>query len=317
MKKNLLRSIGFLGGLAIILIITSILLKSKEEIYNVLDYTKKVKDIEQEEENSIDVIFIGDSEVYSSYIPLQLFEEQGFTSYVMATYAQRLCDTYALLRESFKVQKPQKVIIESNCFFRYGGFLDDTGDLFLDSVMELIPAMKYHSKLKNIILRENSREVTMMKGFVFRTGVIPYVKGEWMHETEECADIEMINLDYIEKIYNMCRENGAEIIFITSPSPDCQTYERHNAVKQLAAKYGIDYIDMNMNVGEIMLDWNQDTLDEGNHLNYKGAFKTTKYIGKILKEKYNLPDHREDEKFENWLELCETVNKKIDKKLKN
>ena len=34
---------------------------------------------------SLDAIFIGDSEAYSSFSPLQMWEEHGFTSYVSAT----------------------------------------------------------------------------------------------------------------------------------------------------------------------------------------------------------------------------------------
>ena len=35
--------------------------------------------------HSLDAIFIGDSEAYSSFSPLQMWEEHGFTSYVSAT----------------------------------------------------------------------------------------------------------------------------------------------------------------------------------------------------------------------------------------
>ena len=63
---------------------------------------------------SLDAIFIGDSEAYSSFSPLQMWEEHGFTSYVSATSGQRLTYGYRLLEKALRSQKPKVVVFETN-----------------------------------------------------------------------------------------------------------------------------------------------------------------------------------------------------------
>ena len=48
------------------------------------------------------------------------------------------------------------------------------------------------------------------------------------------------------------------------------------------------------------VDWKNDTLDKGDHLNLSGAHKVTDYMTMYLQEHYMLPDHRGDEKFTSW-----------------
>ena len=53
-----------------------------------------------------------------------------------------------------------------------------------------------------------------------------------------------------------------------------------------------------------------DTRDGGNHLNYSGATKMTKYIGQYLKDNYTLNDYRHDPHYEQWNKDYEMFMKK-------
>ena len=61
-------------------------------------------------------------------------------------------------------------------------------------------------------------------------------------------------------------------------------------------------MEQNLEQDEIKIDWTKDTRDKGDHLNYTGSLKVTKFLAKYLSEK-NLPDHRDDEKYKSWNEL--------------
>ena len=301
MIKKIIGSIIFLGGLVLILFFSSKVLAPKEEVYNAGEYNRKVKELFYEADNSIDVVFAGDSEVYSGYTPLHMYNEEGFTSYVLGTYGQRLCDTYALLKKMYEKQSPSLVVIETNCFFRFGGLADDTSDKFMNFVLKYIPAMKYHSRIKMKFLRPDSKNEALMKGFIYRNDTIAYKGGKWMHETDRIEEIDRENIAYLDKIVEMAKSRGSEVIFVTTPSPDCHSYEKHNAINKLADNLNVTYYDFNFDAEEIGIDWDKDTRDAGNHLNYKGACKLSSYVAKLLSEKYSLPDHREDENFSKWI----------------
>lgn len=49
------------------------------------------------------------------------------------------------------------------------------------------------------------------------------------------------------------------------------------------------------------IDYSVDTYDGGLHLNLTGAEKLSKFFGKILKEEYDLTDHRGDVLYEQKL----------------
>lgn len=300
MHKKIIHSALFLIGLAVIIALTSIAVKPDKEIYDILSVEKKLKELKAERADSIDLVFIGDSEVYSAYNPLQMYEEYGFTSYVCATYAQRLCDTYALLQEVFRTQNPKVVALETNCIFRYGGLSDDSEDKVLSLVSHYIPAMKYHTRLKMYLLDGSPKNKLDMKGFIYRNDIKPYTGGQWMKPSDSVEKIRQCNMDYLQKIYELVNDNDCKLIFISTPSPVCQTYKRHNAVAELAGQWSTDYIDLNLDADKIQIDWATDTKDAGNHLNYAGALKVSRYVGQILSSAYSLPDHRDDGKYISW-----------------
>lgn len=161
MLKKILRAVGFMTGLAIILAVTSIVLKPKSDVYNAVGVDKKTKDFHKEAEQSLDLVFLGDSESYSAFNPLQMYSEQGYTSYVCGTSLQRLCDTYVLLQESFKTQSPKVVVLETNCFFRFSGLAEDDSDKVMNTFQESYLSLStmtdgkplYHLRFLDILIR--------------------------------------------------------------------------------------------------------------------------------------------------------------------
>ena len=197
MGKKIVNIIIFLAGLAAILVLASHFLKPNDDVYNTNGVMAKKEEFQKETNDTIDVIFIGDSEVYSAYNPMQLYGNYGFTSYVLATSAQRLCDTYSILKSMYKTQTPEYIFIETNCFFRFGGSVDATKDRFMNFVLNRIPAMKYHTRLKNFFFNEKTKDHEYMKGFVLRNNVEPYTGGEWMQYTNEAEPVDECNVEYI------------------------------------------------------------------------------------------------------------------------
>ena len=54
-----------------------------------------------------DVIFLGDCEVYANFSPIALYENYGITSYIQGSPQQLVWQSYYLLEETLKYEKPE------------------------------------------------------------------------------------------------------------------------------------------------------------------------------------------------------------------
>lgn len=305
MKKKIIHSVFFTLGLAIIIIVLSILVKPDKDVYNAVGVERKTNDINRERENSLDVIFMGDSESYSAFNPLQMYDENGYTSYVCGTSLQKLCDTYVLLENVFERQSPKVIVLETNCLFRPANPYGDTDDKAMNAFSKVIPLMRYHDRWKSLIQVETvyKSDDSSLKGFKYRSDVKPYTGGPWMKKTDVYEPIKECNVDYFNKIKDLVKNNGASLILVSVPSPENWDYGKHNAVQALADRTGVDFIDLNLKCDSLGIDWSKDTKDQGNHLNYSGAVKVSGFLGEYLSREMKLPDHRGDENYRQWDDL--------------
>ena len=72
-------SVGFLAGLCVVLLLAGKFLRPKNnaDIYDTTAVRTKDAEVKSEVKDTIDVLFLGDSECYSSFNPLQMFAEHG------------------------------------------------------------------------------------------------------------------------------------------------------------------------------------------------------------------------------------------------
>ena len=68
----------------------------------VAEYYKEVKDH--------DVIFVGDCEVYENFSPAVLWQEFGINSYIRGSAEQYIFQSYYLLEDAFRYEKPEVVV---------------------------------------------------------------------------------------------------------------------------------------------------------------------------------------------------------------
>lgn len=88
-------------------------------------------------------------------------------------------------------------------------------------------------------------------------------------------------------------------------------YQRHNAMEAISKDLGVDYIDTNLLRDDIPIDWEKDTKDKGDHLNYNGAVKLTDYVGKYLDDTKLFKDKRNDPSYDNWNTCLDKFEKQV------
>ena len=297
LNRNLLKCIGFITGLALLLIFISYFFRREDDIYvyDSLSVNVKTADIKAEPDNSLEVLFFGDSESYASFYPKYLLSEYGYSSFVCGTAAQKVCDSYAILRNAFETQSPKVVVMETNCLYRELKSKKDNPDQVMNYLVDKLTVFAYHSDWKMAArkLLPKSRDVNRRKrkGFIVRKNVIPYKDGKYMHKTNEQLDIDAEIASYLEQISTLCKEQDAELLLVSTPSPKNWTYKKHNGTKAWADSHNVAYIDLNLDEN-IDIDWRTDTKDGGDHLNISGAKKVTAFMGEYFRTHYTMTDHR-------------------------
>ena len=273
-----------------------------------------------------DVIFVGDCEVYANFTPLEMYREAGIKAYVRGTSQQLLWQSYYVLEETFQYEKPKVVVFNVNAM-RYGEPVSEAFNrLTIDkmrwsaqkvgiiqaSMMEeetflsyVFPILRYHSRFSQLTAedvqylfreKQNTWQGHLINDTVKPLGRLPSMK--------PLADYNFADIcwEYLEKMRQLCEENGAELILIKAPSVYPYWYEEYDAqIEGYAAKHGLSFYNFLDHAQEIGIDYQVDTYDAGLHLNLSGATKLSAYFANILAENHGLRDHRGDPEFDQML----------------
>ena len=267
-----------------------------------------------------EVLFIGDCEVYANFSPLVLYEEEGISSYIRGSSQQLIWQSYGILKETLKYEKPKVVIFNVNAM-RYSTPVSEAYnrltidkmkwskekiEMIFSSMTEeenfwsyVFPILRYHSRIFELTEEDFTylfqRRQNTFNGFLINQnvkGVESLPTKRPLTETK-FADI---TYEYLDKIRELCEENNIELVLIKAPSLYPYWYTEYDEqIEEYASKYGLDYYNFLENILEIGLDYSVDTYDGGLHLNLSGATKLSKYFAPILKEKYSLTDYRDNE----------------------
>jgi hypothetical protein len=199
------------------------------------------------------------------------------------------------------------LVLEPNTLFRKNAVYNKE-DSVLMMAEQIFPVLHHHNIYKSINLGVNLLGATkenayadQCKGYYARVKIRPYQgSDQYMKTNKRETAIYPETMKYFEKIVQLCKENQVELIMVSSPSPKNWSDERHDVIQALCDNYGITYYDLNKLDNALALDWTTDTLDRGDHLNINGSKKVNAYFGKILKEKYHIPDHRGEADYAIW-----------------
>ncbi len=254
-----------------------------------------------EPEDTIDVLFVGDSETYSSISPLQMWDDHGFTSYDCAESGQNLCFSNTILRRALKTQHPKLVVIEGNSIYKYFNY----GEAVERTLYDVFPVFEYHNRWKFLKMADFTQEAEFtytdsMKGFWMKYDAKSADAGDHMIHDDSSRKVMKRNRFYLEQLVNMSKAAGAEVLIVATPSIENWNPERSDEMTEIASELGVSFLDLNQGEYEVQIDWKEDSRDAGDHLNYWGAVKVSDALGQYLDETYDLPDHRDDPAYESW-----------------
>ncbi len=266
-----------------------------------------------------DVIFIGDCEVYANFSPLEMYRSQGITAYVRGTSQQLIWQSYYILEETLKYETPKAVVYNVNAM-RYSEPVSEAYnrltidkmrwskqkiDIIRASMTEeedflsyVFPILRYHSRFDELTAEDveylfKTRENTF-NGYQMHTEVVPVGQLPVMRPLPDYRFGE-ICYEYLEKMAQLCRENGVELILVKAPSLYPYWYEEYDAqIAEFAASQGLRYYNLLTAAEDMDLNYDTDTYDAGLHLNLNGAKKLSAYFAQLLVQKHGIQDRRDD-----------------------
>ncbi len=294
-----------------------------------------------DEEKNHDVVFIGDCEVYENISPAVLWEEYGIHSYIRGSAQQLIWQSYYLLEETLQYEKPDVVVFnvlsmkydtpQSEAYNRMtldGMRLSSSKINSIQASMTqeesmldyLFPILRYHSRITELEKDDFTylfhRDKVTHNGYYMRVdvkaaGQIPAGKPLGDYAFGENAYL------YLDKITELCKDNGVELVLIKAPSLYPYWYAEWDAqMVEYAQEHGLKYYNFLDVTEEIGLDFSTDTYDGGLHLNLSGAEKLSRYFGEILATECNLPNRRGDAALEAiWAPKLEAYDAEIQRQL--
>lgn len=325
---NYLKILAFVLTFVLLLEALSVTAFSKKSASSYNNRLSAAYSFTDEPTNSIQIAGIGNSDLYSGFVPVTLWEEFGFTSTLIASPRQTPLQSYEMMTELMKNQHPDLLMIEVDMLYssppdkhseiRSEQSLDSifeflSTDNFQDIIESHFSIFTFHDKWK-VIGNKTKKKVMMPNshGYRYSREVKQIKVNDYMTETSGAEKISGVNAEYLDKMISYCLSNEIDVMLVEIPSVNSWNYERHNAVQQLADKYNINFLDLNMCINDVSLDVRSDFRDKGNHLNYSGANKVTKYLGEYIKNHYSVDDRRGDTAFNYWYESCEAFKNEIE-----
>ncbi len=317
LPRALLRITGFLLVLALLLAAASFLVFPKNNGPTGGNPEYEARGFYGEAENSLDAMFIGNSNVYSSISPMELWHTYGYAAYTCGEVAQTIVKSEQLLDGILTCQAPQIILFETSVLFQP----TDTVHTVSETLQQYVPILRYHNRWKYLkgqdwALKYQFKWKNTYKGYHYSGKVDPGENKEILTPSDRTADISPLVCAYMETFIETCRENNIRLVLITNPAVDWNT-EKHNATAAFAEANGLEFLDLNGCIGDIGLDWTTDTRDKGYHLNYNGAKKVTDYLGQYIKKNHPLPDRRGNPDYASWENDWKAYSEALQKKAAN
>lgn len=285
-------------------------------------------------ETEHDVIFLGDCEFYETISPVTLWEDFGISSYVRGTPQQLIWQSYYILLDTLKREKPEVVVfnamemkigeVQSEAYTRLTldglqdlGYRLEAAELSLKEENEsllsyVFPLLRYHSRITDLNADDFNylfkRDLISHHGYLMQTAIDPQTEDPFQQPLFDYSFPD-ICWEYLDKIADLCEENDIELILFKSPTISWQYpwYEEWDEqLEEYAKERGVLYINGIDYAEEMGLDMTTDTYDKGVHLNVYGAEKCTRFLGNILRNEYSVTDSSNDaSQVAAWKPICD------------
>lgn len=344
-KRQILKCVIFVVlFLTQCVIVSKWLMKPTDYIW----YTNGLTDI-YDKKNYYDVLFCGTSTAIANISNEELYLKYGISGISLGKPEQTTYLTYYVLEEALKYQSPKVVFFDvkslfyseetlkeklSDEYYHLHYSLDEmknnsTKYRAITQAQEIEPQINMWDYFLPLYYRHSNWEEITEENFdekyrnhimldnIMLSSVLGNVQGKRSTEVIDIkndgneAIIPEINKKYLIKMIELCQQKEIQLVLLRGNRVDPWSWDEYNAVHNIAEKYSIPYIDINLQEDEVGMNWSLDLSDYVHH-NIIGAKKWTDYLGKYLSDNFEFEDRREDTAYVEYAQEGERYNKLLD-----
>lgn len=279
-------------------------------------------------ENSVDILSIGSSHAFANINPQVFWDAYGYASYNLGASCQPMWNSWHYLVEALKYQKPSVILLDAyevNYSAEYFGdpavVIKNTAGLrwSVNKIRAIAASAdkkelpgymleytQYHSRYKELSYSDfqsyNGRENVYKNWKGFRCNYITNYFEPPDIQINSTTDLPPKSEKYFRKIIELAQAKQIPIVVVVSPY--CVTAEEEqgfNRAFEIAADYGVDFLDFNKFYEQTGIHYTDDFSDVG-HLNYRGTQKYTQYLADYIHENYMIEDKRNQARYQSWEE---------------
>jgi len=297
--------------------------------------TERIRRYYLEDENSLDVVFLGASEMPTAFAPGLAYEQHGFTSYLYTIDANPGSLYKYELKEILSTQNPQTIVVEINGFLYDDGYQNQEVRLRMfaenipfslnkldaifhynvdDKINYLFPFAKYHGdwiKGRNLLesyhwKTERAAGPALLKGITTCTLVAPLDEAV-LEAGSTDAGKTVIAERYLIDFLEYCKEAEiSNLVFVRLPHRNRASHAvAVSQVEQVLADYGYPLLNLEEKHEEIGLDYHKDFFND-EHVNIYGMEKLTGYLGAYLADEVlGEPMAQSEENAAHWAQCAE------------
>ncbi len=331
----------------LLLVMVSCLILQHYFLRNMDHNSLRVDGFYQEERNSLDVVFIGASDIYTSFMPGRAYEQYGFTSYLLASESIPSEGVKTAVKEVVRTQHPGMIVIEANAFL-YGNDQNESNQAHIHKFFDNVPLSfnKLEYIQKNVPIDEKweymfplikyhglwteypDRLHMMASNFTLDIRGFNYLKGfsttaqihnpkkpslnSKLSEMTETKELEPFLKKQLTELLDYCDEQKLKVVFVRAPhyvtNDTLDRVKRSNKMAEFVNSRGYHYYTFEADAPRIGIDDKRDFYN-ADHMNVYGALKFTDYLAENILYREELKvDPLTDEQKEMWKETAAKTN---------
>ena len=323
-KKNAIKVVAFFVLFLFLFSAASLILMDPTDNF------QRVNGFYAEPEESLDAVFVGPSNVHSSWIGPLAWGNYGMAVYGYSTSSQPLSAIKYIIEDAKKTQPDALYIISINGFsltkpnaqiihyladyfpwsltkhYMIDGLCDE-GAFSADERLEFyFPILRYHSRWNALTIGDFDYHLDEVKA----TRAYPSFLSTYSDGTNRAYEAalrhpltqeESMNL---EQLLQYCKSENINALFVYIPSlyQDLLYIERKNTALDICKKSGFPIVDLTEMIG---VDKKRDYFEDMEHTDVHGAIKVTETLADYLIENYDFEDKRGDPAYASWDEAYE------------